>query len=94
VTQAQIVALLAELSRAHGTTLVYVSHDLVSVLRLADRIAVLDTGTIVECLPAGDLAEARHPAAVALLKALPAPPDVLLRYRGEGVARVAEAVLR
>ena len=86
VTQAQIVDLLRRLNRTHGATLLYVSHDLVSVLQLSDRIAVLNEGTIVECLPAGDLGEARHPATKALLNALPVPPDVLLGFR-DGTAR-------
>jgi ABC-type glutathione transport system ATPase component len=81
VTQMQIVDLLKNLARRHGTTLLYVSHDLVSVLQLCDRIAVLDAGTIVECMPVTRLEEARHPATQALLKALPAPPDVLLSFR-------------
>jgi peptide/nickel transport system ATP-binding protein len=81
VTQTQIVDLLKRLNRSHGTSLLYISHDLVSVLQLADRIAVLSAGTIVETLPIDQLAKARHEATLALLKALPAPPDVLLRFR-------------
>jgi peptide/nickel transport system ATP-binding protein len=81
VTQAQIVDLLRRLNRKHGMTLLYVSHDLVSVLRLSDRIAVLERGSIVECLPVDSLKEARHPATKSLLSALPAPPDVLLAFR-------------
>ena len=81
VTQAQIVDLLRKLNRSYGTTLLYISHDLVSVIQLADRIAVLNAGTIVECLPVSELAEARHDATMALLRALPAPPGVLLGFR-------------
>lgn len=81
VTQTQIVDLLKNLNRQHGTTLLYISHDLISVLQLSDRIAVLDAGTIVEILPAVEIDRARHPATRALLHALPVPPDVLLAYR-------------
>jgi ABC-type glutathione transport system ATPase component len=81
VTQAQIVELLRTLNRELGATLLYISHDLVSVLRLADRIAVLDSGTIVECLPVDEISEAKHKATRALLQALPAPPEVLLQFR-------------
>jgi ABC-type glutathione transport system ATPase component len=81
VTQTQIVDLLSNLSRSHGATLLYISHDLVSVLQLADRIAVLHGGTIVECLPVERFSEVRHDAALALLRSLPAPPDVLLSFR-------------
>jgi len=81
VTQTQIVDLLKNLNRQHGTTLLYISHDLISVLQLSDRIAVLDAGTIVEILPAAEIGRARHAATLALLNALPVPPEVLLAYR-------------
>jgi ABC-type glutathione transport system ATPase component len=81
VTQAQIVDLLKGLSRNHGATLLYVSHDLVSVLRICDRIAVLESGTIVETLSVNQLTAARHPATLNLLSTLPVPPWVLLSYR-------------
>jgi peptide/nickel transport system ATP-binding protein len=81
VTQAQIVDLLRRLNRRHGATLLYISHDLVSVLQLCDRVAVLHAGAIVENLSVSELANARHEATQALIRALPVPPDVLLRYR-------------
>jgi peptide/nickel transport system ATP-binding protein len=81
VTQAQIVDLLRRLNRRHGATLLYISHDLVSVLQLCDRVAVLHAGTIVENLSVSELGNARHEATQALISALPVPPDVLLRYR-------------
>jgi ABC-type glutathione transport system ATPase component len=81
VTQTQIVGLLKRLNRRYGATLLYISHDLVSVLQLSHRIAVLQAGTIVETLNVNQIAAARHPATLALLAALPVPPDVLLRYR-------------
>jgi len=80
VTQAQIVDLLRRLNQIHGSSLLYVSHDLISVLRLCHRIAVLDAGSLVEDLPVGSLSEARHPATVRLLRALPVPVEVLLRF--------------
>ncbi|HTW80349.1 MAG TPA: ATP-binding cassette domain-containing protein [Terracidiphilus sp.] len=81
VTQSQIVGLIKALNRRHGATLLYVSHDLVSVLQLSNRIAVLHSGTIAENLPVNELGTARHHSARALLAALPVPLDVLLRYR-------------
>jgi ABC-type glutathione transport system ATPase component len=81
VTQIQIIGLLRKLNRTHGTGLLYISHDLVSVLQLSDRVAVLDAGTIVENLPVTELGRACHPATVALLNALPVPADVLLAHR-------------
>ena len=80
VTQSQIVYLLGCLSRQRNVTMLYISHDLLSVLQLADRVAVLDGGRIVECLPTDRLAESQHRATRALLTALPAPPEVLLQF--------------
>lgn len=81
VTQSQIVDLLRRLNRRHGATFLYVSHDLVSVLQLSDRISVLDQGAIVDCLPVSNLDQAQHPATLRLLRALPVPPHLLLDYR-------------
>jgi ABC-type glutathione transport system ATPase component len=81
VTQAQIVDLLRKLNRQHSLSLLYISHDLISVLQLCDRIAVLDGGMIVENLPVTQISHARHGTTRALLNALPAPPEVLLSYR-------------
>ncbi len=83
VTQTQITELLRGLNRRHGASLLYVSHDLVSVLGLCHRIAVLDAGTIVENLNVEDLSCARHPATRRLLGTLPVPAEVLLRYRSQ-----------
>lgn len=81
VTQCQVVDLLTRLNRSRGVSFLYVSHDLVSVLQFADRIAILSQGTIVETLPVSEIGKATHPATLDLLNALPVPPDVLLRYR-------------
>jgi ABC-type glutathione transport system ATPase component len=81
VTQTQIVQLLRTLNRRHNLTLLYISHDLVSVLQLADRLAVLDLGSIVESLRVTELAYAQHPTTLALLNALPVPAEVLLSFR-------------
>lgn len=87
VTQTQIVDLLRRLNCAHSASLLYVSHDLVSVLGLCHRIAVLEAGTIVESLDVANLSRARHPATRRLLQTLPVPPEVLLRYREESAAK-------
>jgi ABC-type glutathione transport system ATPase component len=91
VTQAQIIGLLSELNRKHGVSVVYVSHDLVSVLQLCHRVAVLDHGAIVETLPADELDHARHPVTRSLLDALPVPPNVLLSYRKRPEGEFCEA---
>ncbi len=81
VTQSQVVDLLRRLNRRHGMTLLYISHDLMSVIQLCDRVAVLHEGSIVDDLPVGRLSEVRHAASVSLLRALPVPAEMLLRFR-------------
>lgn len=66
--RAGIVALLDRLAREDGLALVFVSHDLALVGRLADRIAVMDAGRIVETgTPEKIFAAAEHPATRALV---------------------------
>lgn len=80
VTQAEIVRLLQQLTRRHGVALLYISHDLVSVLQLCDRLAMLHAGTIAECVTVAQIEQARHPATLALLGSLPVPVRVLLAH--------------
>jgi ABC-type glutathione transport system ATPase component len=86
VTQTQIVDLLRKLNRTYGMTLLYISHDLISVIRLCDRVAVLHGGSIVENLPVGQLSDAGHSASLALLRALPVPPESILSFRDAAIA--------
>ena len=79
-TQVEVLALLREISEDDGTALLFVSHDLLSVLRLCTQVAVLSDGGIPECLAVEDIENARHPALRHLLHTLPVPPDLLLQY--------------
>lgn len=47
-TQAQILHLLKELQRAHGTSVLFITHDFGVVAEIADRVAVMRHGEIVE----------------------------------------------
>lgn len=78
VTQAEIIKLLRGLSRRNGTALLYISHDLISVLQLCEKIAVLADGAIAETLHVSQIEQARHPATLSLLRSLPVPARVLL----------------
>ncbi|QMU71150.1 ABC transporter ATP-binding protein [Streptacidiphilus sp. P02-A3a] len=70
--QAQVFDLLSGLI-AEGTALLLISHDLAAVARLADRIAVMYGGLVVERGPAARVLGApRHPYTRALLAAVPA----------------------
>jgi len=70
--QAQILALLAELKRAGRLSLVLITHDLGVVAGLADRVAVMCAGRIVECASVATVLRApEHPYTQALLRAAP-----------------------
>jgi oligopeptide transport system ATP-binding protein len=72
--QAQIINLLAQLSREMKLTLVFISHDLSVVKHISDRIAVMYVGKIVELGPATDVFEKPlHPYTKALVSAVPIP---------------------
>ena len=67
-TEAQIVNLLLDLQAAHSLTYLFISHDLPLVARLADSIAVISAGRIVEQGPAGEvISNPNHPETKALL---------------------------
>ena len=53
--QAQVLSLLRRLQKQHGTSILLISHDLSVVAQMADRIAVMYSGKIVEQAPAKDL---------------------------------------
>ena len=75
--QAQIINLLAKLSREMGLTLVFISHDLSVVKHISDRIAVMYLGKIVELGAATEVFEQpRHPYTRALVSAVPIPDPV------------------
>ena len=72
LTQERILARLAELRDEVGMAMVYVSHDLAVVAKMADRIAVMYAGRIVEIGPAAEVIErSRHPYTRALVAAIP-----------------------
>ncbi len=80
--QAQILELLAELKRAEGMSLLFITHDLNIVRRFADRVCVMQGGEIVEQgETAAIFANPQHPYTRRLLAAepkgapAPVPPD-------------------
>jgi peptide/nickel transport system ATP-binding protein len=78
--QAQILNLLKDLQKQLGLTYMFISHNLAVVDYIADRIAVMCAGRLVELAPAGELfRNPLHPYTKALLSAVPIPdPDARL----------------
>jgi oligopeptide/dipeptide ABC transporter ATP-binding protein len=70
--QAEILDLLSDLRQRLGMSMIFVSHDLGVVSEIADRVAVMYAGQIVESGPTGEIfARPRHPYTEGLLRSLP-----------------------
>ncbi len=86
--QAQILDLLKDLQREFGMGLLLITHDLAVVRQMADRVALMYAGEIIETATANDFfAAPKHPYARALLQALPDAAK-----RGEPLAAIAGTV--
>ena len=71
-TQAQVLELLKKLQRDHGSSIVFITHDLGVIAQLADHVVVMYLGRVMEQGPARDIFHApRHPYTRALLESVP-----------------------
>ncbi|MDR2657241.1 MAG: ABC transporter ATP-binding protein [Oscillospiraceae bacterium] len=99
--QAQILKLIHDLKEKYGLTLIYITHDLGVVANVADRIAVMYAGDIVELGTCEEVFfDPRHPYTWALLSSLPqlgtkkqdlyaiqgTPPNLFQPIRGDAFA--------
>jgi peptide/nickel transport system ATP-binding protein len=91
-TQAQVLKLIRELRTLHGHTILFITHDFGVVAEIADRIAVMRHGRIIEMGEARQvLTQPQHPYTKELLAAVPSlvpPAD-----QGEVMAPAAKPVL-
>lgn len=99
--QAQILQLLKDLKKKYKLTTVYITHDLGVVANVADRVAVMYAGDIIEIGTCEEIFyDARHPYTWALLSSLPqlgkkgeplnsikgTPPNLFLDIKGDAFA--------
>ncbi len=71
-TRAKVLRLLAELQATHSVAYLFISHDVMVVRRLSDRIGVMYAGRLIECGPAGEvITHPMHPYTAELLAAAP-----------------------
>lgn len=89
-TQAEILALIRELQRDTGTAVLFITHDFGVVAEVADQVAVLEKGVLVESGPAEQLLRTpRQPYTQLLLRSVPS-----LVPKKRGALRHADPLLR
>jgi len=80
--RSQVLNLLRDLQHRLSLAYIFISHDLAVVKHIADRVAVMYLGRIVESAPTDELfARPRHPYTQALLSAIPVPRPRARRQR-------------
>ncbi|WP_151734671.1 ABC transporter ATP-binding protein ['Paenibacillus yunnanensis' Narsing Rao et al. 2020] len=99
--QAQILDLMKDLQKKIGTAIIFITHDLGVVARMADRVAVMYAGQIVEMGTAQEIFyDPRHPYTWGLLASMPSleskgskltaipgtPPDLIKPPKGDAFA--------
>ncbi len=87
MVQAQVLALLAELQREQGLSLLFITHDLSVLTHTCQRLAVMYAGRIVEEGGSKELfVDPRHPYSQALAAAFPTIGDPMSRMNPTGLA--------
>src|SRR5438445_5625653 len=85
ITQSEILRLFANLSQQLGISILYISHDLLSVATISNRVAVMQQGQIVECRDAaGIFRSPDHRYTQELIRTLPVVPQFAAHAAGRG----------
>ena len=75
--QAQILDLLDQLRKEHGTSIILITHDLGVIAQIADEVAVMYAGEVVEVGTVAQIFdEPKHPYTRSLLKSIPNPENM------------------
>jgi ABC-type glutathione transport system ATPase component len=86
-TQKQILALLKELQNSRGTAILFITHDMGVVSEIADRVAVMRNGALVECGPLMQvLSQPKEQYTRNLLQSVPSLRPRLPRANSSGIA--------
>ena len=87
MVQAQVLKLLEDLQRDRGLAMIFITHDLSVLSTVADRLAVMYAGRLVETGPAKEMLRgAKHPYSKALAAAFPTIGDPVSRLAPSGLA--------
>ena len=87
MVQAQVLQLLEDLQRDRGLAMIFITHDLSVLSTVADRLAVMYAGRLVETGPAKEMLRgAQHPYTKALAAAFPTIGDQASRLAPSGLA--------
>ena len=87
MVQAQVLALLEELQRDHGLSLLFITHDLSVLTHTCEQLAVMYAGRIVEQGPSKEVfANPEHPYTRALAASFPSIGDPASRMNPRGLA--------
>ncbi len=88
--QAQVIALLRGLAREHGTAIMLVTHDMGVIAEMADRVAVMYAGRVVEAGPVRAVVQTpSHPYTAGLMGSIPS-----LQARGDRMRQIDGAMPR
>lgn len=95
ITQSYVFDILAELQREHNLTMIFITHDLAAVARLADRVAVLYAGSLAEVGEADNVfSDPKHPYTQGLLDSVPDLHGSLPGQRARSIEGLPPDLLR